>query len=245
MASTRPHGRTAARTDPVAEIVEAWASRPGRAVIFDFNGTLSDDERIIESIYIDIFASHLGWQLSQAEYRDTLIGLSDREIVERAVRDHTAGDADVAKTLLGLRHDMYKDIVADRSPISTDATELVRRLDDADVPMGIVTGSQRADVLAVLEACEVGELITCLITEEDVRHGKPDPEGFLRGAAHIGAAPADVLVFEDSVPGVTGAKRAGMRCIAVAGATPSRKLLSVAPAVINRLHTSLLDPAGI
>lgn len=108
--------RTAVKTDQIARIVEAWAARPGRAVIFDFNGTLSDDEGIIESIYIDIFASHLGWRLSSAEYRDTLIGFSDREIVERAVRNHAAGDAELATALLGLRRDMYRDIVAEPIP---------------------------------------------------------------------------------------------------------------------------------
>ncbi|MGI8626208.1 MAG: HAD family hydrolase [Geodermatophilaceae bacterium] len=237
--------RTANRTDQAARIVEAWAACPGRAVIFDFNGTLSDDEGIIESIYIDIFAKHLGWQLSPTEYRDKLIGLSDREIVERAVGNHAAGDAELAEALLGLRRDMYKVIVADRSPISAESTELVKRLDDAGIPMAIVTGAQRDDVMAVLNHCEAGSLITQLVTEEDVRSGKPDPEGFLRGAGLINAAPADVLVFEDSVPGVMGAIRAGMRCIAVAGTTPSSKLLSIAPAVTDRIHPSLLDGIGI
>ena len=54
-----------------------------------------------------------------------------------------------------------------------------------------------------------------VVAEEDVRRGKPDPEGFRAGAALLGREPTDVLVFEDSVPGIRGALAAGMRCIAV------------------------------
>jgi beta-phosphoglucomutase len=221
--------------------LQEWASRPGRAVIFDFNGTLSDDESILQAIFTDIFADLLGWHMSADHYREELLGMSDREIVGVAVRDHGDGDPDLVQSLLRLRRERYQEAVARRSPISADATELVRRLDAAGVPMGVVTGAHRDDVMTVLDHCEVGRTLTRLVTEEDVSSGKPDPEGFLRGADLIGAAPEDVLVFEDSVPGVTGALRAGMRCIAVTGPSPSPALLSAAPAVTDRLHPGLLD----
>jgi sugar-phosphatase len=53
------------------------------------------------------------------------------------------------------------------------------------------------------------------ITAESVSASKPDPEGFLKGAADLGAAPADCVAFEDSAAGITAARAAGMRVIGV------------------------------
>ncbi|HWU32116.1 MAG TPA: HAD family phosphatase, partial [Marmoricola sp.] len=203
----------------VAEVMEAWSARPGRAVIFDFNGTLSDDEQILEEIFTDLFAAELGWNMSTEDYQAELLGHSDREIVQIAVERHGNGSPQQVDAILALRGNRYQNIVASRSPITPHACELVERLAAARVPMAIVTGAQRADVEAVLGASLVGEFIRILIAEEDVATGKPDPEGFLIGARLLGVGPQDMLVFEDSVPGVRGALAAGMECIAVTGPT--------------------------
>ncbi len=131
-----------------------------------------------------------------------------------------------------MRKRRYRELVADDNPITAETAALVRVLAEHDVPMAIVTGAQRDDVRAVLESSPVGEVITVVVAEEDVRRGKPDPEGFLAGAAALDRRPADMVVFEDSVPGVRGALAAGMRCIAV-GAQPSQEVRTVAPAVVR------------
>ena len=107
--------------------------------------------------------------------------------------------------------------------------------------MAIVTGAQREDVLAVLANCSTGTHIDLLVTEEDVARGKPDPEGFIRGAALMGVEPADVLVFEDSVPGIRGAIAAGMACIAVVGENPRPDVIAEGVATTARLCAELFD----
>jgi beta-phosphoglucomutase len=129
-----------------------------------------------------------------------------------------------------------------RRRIRPDTVELVRVLARHEVPMAIVTGAQRADVLAVLHNSPAGEFIEVVVAEEDVRRGKPDPEGFLAGASHLDRDPGSVLVFEDSLPGVRGALAAGMRCIAV-GAQPGGELLKTAPAIVERLSVAVAGPA--
>ncbi|MXG91143.1 HAD-IA family hydrolase [Nocardioides flavescens] len=198
-----------------ADLARGWATRPGRAVLFDFNGTLSDDEPIIEAVYAELFAEHLGWQLTSSEYAVRLVGLSDREIVTRVVAEHGTGDPALVERLLAVRGERYREVVAVRSPIGSGARALVRRLHSAGVPMAVVTGAQRADVETVLARSEVGPYLRGVVAEEDVSRGKPDPEGFLLGAALLERSPADVLVFEDSAPGAEAAARAGMACIRV------------------------------
>ena len=102
------------------------------------------------------------------------------------------------------------------TPIADATVRLVKLLADNEIPLGIVTGAQRDDVLAVLAGSPAGELFGVLIAEEDVSDGKPHPEGFLTAARLLHRRPGDVLVFEDSVPGVQAAEAAGMHCLAVA-----------------------------
>jgi len=225
---------------PPSDVIEAWLRSDQPAVVFDFNGTLSDDEAILEKIFTDLFATHLGWQMSAADYRSSLLGRSDREIVEIAVREHGGDGPDLIEDLLGRRRERYKKAVAEKSPVTAAATELVERLAAAQVPMAVVTGAQREDVQAVLSSCAVGKRIQLLVTEEDVRVGKPDPEGFLLGARLLGVPPEDVLVFEDSVPGIRGALAAGMACIAVTGPEPEPEVAALAPGMVEALGVGLV-----
>ena len=221
------------------EIITGWAAASQPAVIFDFNGTLSDDEPILFRIFSELFGEHLNWDLTQQDYDRHLLGHSDREIVEKAL-EITGADGHDVDALLDLRKHRYRDLVADDNPIRPDTVRLVQLLADHEVPMAIVTGAQRDDVQAVLSTSPVGELIRVVVAEEDVARGKPDPEGFLSGAAHIGCAPDQIVVFEDSVPGVRGALAAGMGCIAVA-VEPSDELAVVAPAMVPQLSVDIVE----
>ncbi|BBY57478.1 HAD family hydrolase [Mycolicibacterium sarraceniae] len=221
------------------EVISAWARARRPAVIFDFNGTLSDDEPILFRIFGELFDEHLGWAMAQQDYDSQLLGHSDREIVERALQITGHHDRDV-DALLAVRKRRYRELVADDNPIQPDTVHLVQLLAEHGVPLAIVTGAQRDDVRAVLESSPVGDLIRIVVAEEDVTRGKPDPEGFLAGAAQLNCAPTDIVVFEDSVPGIRGALAAGMRCIAV-GTAPSDELLAAAPALIPRLSADVVE----
>lgn len=222
-------------------VIRAWAGQAQRGVIFDFNGTLSDDEPILLEIFTELFAAQLGWQMTAEQYYGRLAGRSDREIIETAVAEQGAGGAGLVEDMLRRRREMYKEKVARRSPITETAVALVRRLAAERIPMGIVTGAQREDVLAVLDRSPAGEFIAALVTEEDVAEGKPHPEGFTLGARTLGLSPGQILVFEDSVHGVRAAMAAGMPCVAVTGTQGSARLAEVTSALVPCLDASLLD----
>jgi HAD superfamily hydrolase (TIGR01509 family) len=214
------------------------SARP--AVVFDFNGTLSDDEPILFDIFRALFRSHLDWAMTAEDYRDELLGRSDREIIERAVARHGRGTEQEVTELLRLRQGVYQQRVADCSPIADATVRLVKLLADNDIPLGIVTGAQRDDVMAVLAGSPAGESFGVLVAEEDVSYGKPNPEGFLAAARLLHREPGDVLVFEDSVPGVQAAMAAGMHCLAVA-AEPSTQLQATTKAIVAELSTELVE----
>jgi beta-phosphoglucomutase len=209
--------------------------------VFDFNGTLSNDEPLLLRVYTELFRRHLGWDLTPDDYFRRLAGRSDREIIETAVAEHAVGDATLVDTLFEERRDRYRELVAERSPIEPAAAALVGLLRAHAVPLAIVTGAQRVDVDLVLGRSDLATAFDVIVTEEDVRRGKPHPEGFELAAGRLGADPSAVLVFEDSVFGIRAAHGAGMSCIGVVGTKTRRELEREADAVVDELSPALFD----
>lgn len=208
------------------------------AVIFDFNGTLSDDEPVLFAVFREMFRHHLGWDMRHEDYFSRLAGLSDREIVEHAVAAHgTASQVDV---LLTERRERYAALVAERSPVRPGARDLVRALVDSGRRVAIVTGAQRPDVRLVLDGIAEGGHFEVIVTEEDVQRGKPDPEGFLLAATALGVEPGSTVVLEDSVAGVRAGLAAGMTVIALAGTADEQTLAAEGVTVVHELSPALL-----
>ncbi|MFL4903896.1 HAD-IA family hydrolase [Streptomyces sp. MMS24-I2-30] len=82
------------------------------------------------------------------------------------------------------------------------------------LPHALVTSADVALSTARMAAAGL-DLPEVRITAESVGASKPDPEGFLKGAAELGVAPADCLVFEDSGAGIAAGRAAGMRVVGV------------------------------
>ncbi|WP_405873322.1 MULTISPECIES: HAD family hydrolase [unclassified Streptomyces] len=82
------------------------------------------------------------------------------------------------------------------------------------LPHALVTSADVA--LSTVRMAAAGlELPDVRVTAESVGASKPDPEGFLKGAAELGVDPADCIVFEDSAAGIQAGRSAGMRVVGV------------------------------
>jgi len=82
-----------------------------------------------------------------------------------------------------------------------------------------------------------------MVCADEISHGKPHPEGYLTAATHLGFAPSDCVVIEDTPPGIEAAHAGGMRAIAIAATYP-RSQLSAADAIVDRLADLDLSAAG-
>lgn len=208
---------------------------PAGAVLFDFNGTLSNDEPVLCEIFMALFAEH-GKPLSAQEYFDELCGLSDPEIVMTWLgRDHPDVDEVIRE-----RIDRYRAAVSDGSTIEPWTREALRYAAER-VPVGIVSGAARDEIEPVVRAAGVEELVRFVVPAEDVERGKPEPDGYVRALELLGdgLAPADVVVFEDTEAGVAAAKAAGMRVVAVTG-TLSPARLAAADERVERITVDVV-----
>ena len=207
---------------------------PPRAVVFDFNGTLSQDEPILCEIFSELFAEH-GRPLSAQEYFDELAGLSDPEIVRTWLGEsHPAVDEVIAERIR-----RYRAAVADGSTVSEEVRAAVRYA-AARVPVAIVSGAARAEIEPVLAGAGIGDSVTVIVPAEDVERGKPHPDGYARAATLLGVAAPDIVAFEDTEAGVASAKDAGLRCIAVLGTLSPARLVR-ADEIVERVDVPLME----
>jgi beta-phosphoglucomutase len=207
-----------------------------RAVVFDFNGTLSQDEPILCRIFMELFAEH-GKPLSAQEYFDHLAGLSDPEIV----RTWLGPDHPDVDEVIGERIRRYRAAVADGSTVPEETREAVRHAAGL-VPVGLVTGAARAEVEPVLAAAGLADSFSVIVSSDEIEHGKPHPEGYERARALLGEDidPGDVIAIEDTEAGVESAKGAGMYTIAVLG-TLSPERLAGADEIVEQVDLGLMQ----
>jgi beta-phosphoglucomutase len=207
-----------------------------RAIVFDFNGTLSDDEPILCEIFVQLFAEH-GKPLSAQEYFDELAGLSDPEIVRTWLgRDHPDVDA-----VIGERIERYRAAVADGSSVHEHVREALRYA-ATRVPLAVCSGAARAEIEPVVEAAGLAPLLRGIVSSDDVAEGKPDPEGYLTAMRELldGVDPADVLVFEDTEAGIASARAAGVgRVVAVTGTLAPQRLRD-ADEIVDTIDVDLM-----
>lgn len=208
---------------------------PARALILDFNGTVSHDEHIVLELFQELFGE-LGHPLDAATYERDLAGMSDPEIVWAWLgRDHPQAAHVVAE-----RDRRYRARTADGSTIPPQVRAAVR-LAAEHVPVAICSGAARSEIEATLAAAGIDRAIELIVAAEDVPRGKPAPDGYL--AAHRLLAPelppGDVLVFEDTEVGVLSALGAGLRCIAVRG-TMGDDRLAAAERIVAELDGAVV-----
>ncbi|HEY2543224.1 MAG TPA: HAD family phosphatase [Gaiellaceae bacterium] len=207
---------------------------PVAAVVFDFNGTLSDDEPVLCEIFMHLFAEH-GKPLSAQEYFDRLAGLSDPEIVRTWLgEDHPDVDAVIEE-----RVSRYRAAVADGSSVHGHVRDAVRFAAER-VPLAICSGAARAEIEPVVDAAGLAPCFRTIVSSDDVVHGKPDPEGYAKALAVLEVDPADAAVFEDTEAGIASARAAGVgRILAVQGTLEPQRLAQ-ADELIDRIDVDVI-----
>ena len=185
-----------------------------QGILFDFNGTLSDDEDLLRTCY-DHALRELGHPaLREREYA-ALLGRSEPDVAEALIRARVTSEIHVrTEALIDAVARHYQAACRAAPRVSAATAGMVRTLAQTHA-LGIVTGTLRRLIEPVLADLGIADCFRTVITVEDVRRGKPDPEGFLLGAEALGLPPERILVFEDSAAGVAAARAAGMAVIAV------------------------------
>jgi len=217
-----------------------------RAILFDFNGVLVDDE----PIHLELFQRVLGEEgvaLTADDYYAHYLGLDDRGCFSAVLT--AAGEQPTVPRLMRLiarKSSYYRDRIRQGGyPFFPGAAELVREVAAAGRMLGIVSGALRDEVEGALRQAGLRDLFKVLVTAEDVAEGKPDPEGYLKALQDLNAVPPlperlvhphEVLAVEDSPAGLAAAAEVGFLTLGVAQTYPAAHLTEGADKVVDSLR---------
>lgn len=206
-----------------------------RAVLWDMDGTLIDSEDLHWTCWRDTMADE-GVVITRQQFRDSFGQRNDAIIsswMGAALPPHRVESIGNAK------EERYRHLVrtVGVSPLPGVAGWL-RRLHSQGWLQAIASSAPRANVEAVLESLATAGVFQAIVSAEDVRRGKPDPEVFLTAAGRVGTSPDRCIVVEDAVAGIEAARNAGMKSI---GVSPNGKHLHAD--VVVRSLDMLDDPA--
>ena len=213
-----------------------------QAVIFDFNGIIVDDEPIHFRLFQRVFAEE-GIDLAEATYYQRYLGFDDRGAFLAAFRDRgrAIGPAKLQQ-LIARKADYYQEAIRNHVAILPGVRALVEDL-ARHVPLAVASGALRQEIKTILQTAGLLSHFRAIVSAEDVQQGKPEPEIFIKALAALNTAsrdpaaipPAECVVIEDSKEGVRGARRAGMKCLAVTNSHPA-ELLKEAHAIVASLE---------
>jgi len=197
-------------------------SRGPRALVFDFDGVIADDEPLHLAAFQRTLAAE-GITLSAEAYYARYLGFDDHDAIVEAFRE--AGrplPPDRADALMAAKAAHFLGLVR-------DGVRIFPGVAAARVPLAIASGALRREIELILAHAGLTAAFTEIVSAEDVEEGKPSPAVFRCALGRLrdrvtDLAPEHCLVIEDSRPGVEAARRAGMRCLAVTNSYSATEL---------------------
>ena len=180
------------------------------AAIFDFDGTLAETWPLWRRVD-EIFFSTRGLPFDE-DASTTLATLGFAAGAQWCVERYRLRDevADIVDEWNRLGAALYENEVR----LRPGAEAYVRALRAQGVRVGLATTND-PHVLGAMRHVDVGALFDEVVCGREVARGKDHPDIYLEAARRLDAAPADCVVFEDILPGVLSARRAGMSAVAV------------------------------
>ncbi len=198
------------------------------AALFDFNGVLVDDERLHLAGFNEVLAPQ-GVHITDDDYDARYIGYDDRGAFRAMLADHALphDDARVA-ALIEAKRAVYLRLAETDLRIFPGAAEALRAV-AAVMPVVIVSGALRDEIEMALALMGARDAVLAVVSAEDTRACKPDPEGYLLGLAALRARghlvdAARCVAVEDSLAGIAAARAAGMKVVGVAQSHPPEAL---------------------
>ncbi len=191
-----------------------------RAIIFDLDGVIADSEPLHQLAFRRLL-DELGINNVWIDDWHRYIGTADRPVMIELTRGY-AGPLTLDQ-LLDRKTEIFLGLVGQDEPLYPGVADLIGDL-AARYTMAVASGSMRVAIAGVLEWRGLRNHFKAVWSVQDTGRGKPAPDLFLRASESLGIPPSDCVVIEDSVPGITAARAAGMRCIAITNTTPAERL---------------------
>ncbi|MHB8783418.1 MAG: HAD family hydrolase [Desulfobacteria bacterium] len=192
------------------------------AVLFDFDGILVDSEPMHHRAFNEVL-DPLGMAFPWKEYVETYMGFDDRDAFREAFRAKgiDLDDTNLAKLVSAKSEAFLRGLRAGVTAYP-GAVTLIETLSAAGTPLALCSGALRADIDPILAQLGVARRFDAIVSADDVRRSKPDPESYALAFRRLAetyssslTVPGKSVAVEDTPAGIRSAKGAGLRVLAV------------------------------
>ncbi|NJL63242.1 MAG: HAD family phosphatase [Methylacidiphilales bacterium] len=205
-----------------------------KAVLFDFNGVIINDESIHKRLLEEILISENATGLKPGEFEKSCLGRGDRVCLQellnsrgRVIREEYITQLVLKKAQLYIQ-ELEK---LEKLPLFAGLDDLIFQIRSKDLKLGLVSGAVRQGIEFVLERAKLKDYFPVIIAGDDITTSKPEPDGYrfavqLLNQLHpdLNLLPKQCLAIEDTPAGIQAAKRAGMQVLGVANTYPFHML---------------------
>ncbi len=136
------------------------------------------------------------------------------------------------------------DKLIDLAPLFEKTISFIKKLQKLNITLALTTSSNADNTIKVLERVKLKDVFDVIITYEDCKKRKPDPEPYLITAEKLHLDPKDCVVIEDTTIGLEAAKAAGMKCVVIPNEYTKQQDFSQADLIVasaDELNLDLLN----
>ena len=185
------------------------------ADIFDMDGVIVLSESIYTKIFVDMINRDLGLKIKSTDF-EKYNGIRFEKRIENICSDNGINleDEKYIEMANKGRHE-YATNSMQSLKLNIGILDFLKELKSRGMHIGVGSNGSKKIVEELLVSLGIRDYFESVIAFEDVDHPKPQPDIYLENANNLFVDTQDCLVFEDSISGITAAKRAGMKCVAL------------------------------
>ncbi|MDX2081798.1 MAG: HAD family phosphatase [Terrimicrobiaceae bacterium] len=201
-------------------------------ILFDWDGVVIDSSACHERSW-ELLAAEAGLPLPEDHFKKGF-GKKNQEIIPNLL-GWTSDPAEVQR-LGDRKEELYRELVRENGvEILPGVETLLAALRHAGIRRAVASSTPRANLDALFESTGLDRWFDAVVCGDDVVHGKPAPDVFLKAAEKLGVEPRDAVVIEDALVGIEAAHAGGIKVLAVA-TTNSLDQLGSADAAVRSLE---------
>ena len=195
-----------------------------KAILFDFNGVIVNDEPQHCEALIATLASY-GYPLDRAGYYRDYLGFDDRECFRFTfTRMGRVPDEGLLQEAIERKAALYEQAIRASLVMVPGSEKFIQAAAEEGYRLAVVSGALRREIELVLGESQLRRHFDVIVAAEDVARCKPDPQGYRAACEALGVPALRCMVIEDSLPGLEAARGAGIRCAMLATSHPATDL---------------------
>ena len=200
-----------------------------KAVLFDFNGVIINDEPLHEQLIEQLLLEE-NLRPIPGEFQQVCLGRSDRVcLTELLARRGRVVSESYLKQLMQRKAQAYQQQLEkiEKLPLYPGLDDLIYQVRSLHLKLGVVSGAMRSEIELVLNRADLAKHFTAIVAGDDITTSKPEPDGYLLAVERLNqqypdlqVQPHECLAIEDTPAGIQAAKQAGIPVVGVANTYP-------------------------